>query len=84
MNYKKIDDYYLLYVHDSKNIPIDGWLHNCIFCSTITHNELKYDSDFPIKIIICNNCKKNNNIKNYNHKIDNWIKKNIIKFPLIK
>lgn len=84
MDYKKIDDYYLLYKHSSKNIPIEGWLHNCIFCESITCSQINYDYDYPIKIILCNECKRINNIDKYKLKIDDWIKKNIIKFPFIK
>jgi len=84
MDYKKIDDYYLLYIHKSKNIPIDGWIHNCLLCESLTSSELNYDNDYPIKIILCYECKKTNNVYKYKYKIDDWIKKNIIKFPLIK
>ena len=59
MYYDIEGDYYILYDHDIYfNIPFTGWLHNCMFCKTITSNTCNFEhKDFLIKVICCYECK---------------------------
>ena len=47
MYYEEENGTIFIFCHDkiNKNLPFEGWLHNCLFCKTITSN---YE-DFIIK-----------------------------------
>ena len=82
MYYEEENGTFLIYNHDKSNnsLPINGWLHNCLCCRTITSNyEDYYYGEKKLKILICSVCYKHYNKKEYQKKINNWIEKNIPK-----
>ena len=82
MYYEIRENDILILTHDVtiKSLPKDGWIHNCIFCNTITSLEVDfpYFSKYKIKVIICKDCKYFNEIEKNKDKIILWIKNNII------
>ena len=74
--------YTLVFNHDiyNKSLPYEGWLHNCIFCHTITGNEEDYSCDkMKVKLLICKSCYSNKEIEKHQNKLDEWIIKHIKK-----
>ena len=80
MYYQLNDNYYLIFNHDldQKSLPFNGWFHNCIYCNSVTCNEIYYyNTSFRIKILVCKDCDNDIKINKYKGELDNWIKKNI-------
>ena len=83
MYYQEEDGTFLIFYHDKclGNLPLRGWIHNCIFCHDITSNTQDYYYEKErLKILTCKKCGKSNN----KDKLDSWIEKNIPKFRSLK
>ena len=58
MYYYKEDKNYVIYDHASNNLPINGWLHNCIFCCAISSRLIDYKyKHLDLLLLICKDCK---------------------------
>ena len=73
------DDYYLIFEQEKKeSLPLDGWLHNCIFCLDITGSMIDFPNEnIKIRLMCCGKCK--NELKNEDEvkRLNKWIYKNI-------
>ena len=53
-----LDDKIIIFYHiKNKKLPIDGWIHNCFICETISSKLEKYDNNNNIDCIVCKDCK---------------------------
>tara|TARA_A100001015_G_C14971573_1_gene705384 strand:- start:83 stop:355 length:273 start_codon:yes stop_codon:yes gene_type:complete len=80
MYYEEENGIILIFRHNkiNKNLPFEGWLHNCLFCETITSNyEDFYYKKTNIKILSCVGCKKSNQKEKYKTDLNFWIETNI-------
>ena len=48
----------IFYHKKNKSLPLDGWIHNCFICETITSKLEKYDNKQDIYSIVCKDCKE--------------------------
>ena len=80
MYYELEGNKYIIFNHDTdnKSLPINGWIHNCVFCDTITSSHKKFNHNYlSINIIICPDCYKRNLLDINKKLINSWIKSNI-------
>jgi len=67
-----------------RSLPLEGWIHPCISCTTPTGNYFNYyhNANFDISISICSHCIRNNYIphrgiiEQINLKFDNLLDEN--------
>ena len=83
MYYEEEKGTFLIFSHNKSiaSLPFNGWLHNCLFCQTITSNtEDYYYRRNKLKILTCAECQKSKEKEKDNHELNLWIEDNIPKF----
>lgn len=72
------DDKYILFQKTKESLPIDGWLHECIFCGEITGRTIPFNHKIiDVELICCKLCTKKADVTSKKNKINSWIYENI-------
>jgi hypothetical protein len=74
LHYEIVKNNLILFHHKkNKSLPINGWIHNCFICKTITSKLVNYNNNNKIYTTICKDCEQKF-INNKYAEIESFIK----------